>query len=1455
MLLGNGNGTLKAPAPIPTNLNPTAVAIGDLTGDGKPDIVVSTSLQAVILLGDGNGSFQAPQIVGIGYNPTTVALGDLNGDGNLDLVLPNVAHGRVLLGNGNGTFQAAQQFGAGSPNQSVAIGDVNGDGKPDLVLATPNYNAVGVLLGNGNGTFQAEQTFATGVGPQSVVLGDFTGNGNLDIAVADNGVGAVSVLLGNGNGTFQAQQTYTTGISPDSVAVGDLTGDGELDLAVANSGNNTVSVLLGNGNGTFQAQQTFATGNEPTTVLLGDLNGDGRLDLIAVNKSSNSVSVLLSNGNGSFIGQVYAITTTATTHFAITGLPPEPVAGSTLTFTVEALDQSNNVVPNYTGTVQFDTTDIAAAAVVPADYQFVPADDGVHVFTVGSPLVTAGTQTMTAFDEAVNAIAGSATVTVVAAAASQFVINAPGTVSAMRAFNFTVTALDPYGNKPSGYAGTLHFSSSDSQAVLPADMTLTNDVAVFTAIFKASGSQSITAVDTSNSTVAGTSNAITVIGPATHLAIDALATVSINSVFNFIVTAEDAFGNTAIGYTGTVDFTSSDSQALLPIGTALTNGEGTFSATLKSLGSVTLTATDSGNAAITGSAAILVVTSTLVPWPFVQALNITSVSHPSTGPDTVVYTVTFSEAVTDVTIGDFTLALTGNEIGTVTQLTTVNASVYTVTVSGITGTGTLGLNLVDNGTIHDLAGQGLTQQNAPLAFQPQQTLATGLEPSAVTLGDVNGDGISDIVLADTGSNAVSVLIGNGNGTFQAQQTVARETYALSLSLADVNGDGIPDLVVGSLGTAPVRVLLGNGNGTFQAQQTFGYGVGSSCLAVGDVNGDGNLDIVLNINGYSNGRLLLGNGNGTFQAQQTIAIGNEPDAMALADLTNDGKLDLVIGTYNGMVDALLGNGNGTFQAPQTFASGTTRTSVAIGDVNGDGIPDLVVADYRNNAVSVLLGNGNGTFQAQQYCSTGSVPTSVVLGDFTGDGKPDIAVVNELSGTVSVLLGNGNGTFQTQQTFAVGNTPDSLAVGDFSGDGHPDLVATNRNDNTISVLLNNANGNFTGQVYTSNATHLVVGGTPATTPAGGKATLTVTALDPFNEISYAYTGTVHFSTTDTGFSVLLPADYTFVPRDHGVHVFTGGLTLITPGSQTVTATDTVGSSITGNAVVTVKPVAFVFVGFPTSVEAGAAFLLDVVAQNQAGNTVTGYAGVVHFSSTDPHAQIPTDTTLTGGVGVFAVELRTAGYQTFTATANNGNGTSAVISVGAVAADRLAVSASSRRRNRQPRRVHRHRPRSLRQCRPDLCRNHPLHQQRQRRRIAFRQHAHGRPWRLQRNPGISGQHHHHGDGFGKQHFGCQQPHHRPRPGGHGAVAHTDGFQRHVRQALRSHHAQSMFCAGRRSSCQCRGPRRAWIAGTQFGGGSAARHVVHFRRHLRRAGGRHLYGHPGQRRLRHQGRKRYRA
>ena len=192
-------------------------------------------------------SFAAPRSYPTGSEPGSVAIGDLNGDGKPELVTANGRYETntvsVLANRGDGTFRAQRDYATGLGPNSVAIGDLNGDGKPELATANSRASSVSVLANRGDGTFQAKLDYATGSGPYSIAIGDLNGDGKPELATANPDANTVSVLANRGDGSFQAKLDYATGDYPVSVAIGDLNGDAKPDLVTAHYPN-TVSVLI-----------------------------------------------------------------------------------------------------------------------------------------------------------------------------------------------------------------------------------------------------------------------------------------------------------------------------------------------------------------------------------------------------------------------------------------------------------------------------------------------------------------------------------------------------------------------------------------------------------------------------------------------------------------------------------------------------------------------------------------------------------------------------------------------------------------------------------------------------------------------------------------------------------------------------------------------------------------------------------------------------------------------------------------------------------------------------------------------------------------------------------------------------------------------------------------------------------------------------------------------------------
>ena len=213
---------------------------------------------------------------------------------------------------------------------------------------------------------------------------------------------------------------------------------------------------------------------------------------------------------------------------------------------------------------------------------------------------TAGSWTVSAI---ISGITGTAPLTVNAASAVSFVVSGfTETVTAGTAGSVTVTAKDAYGNTATGYTGTVKITSSDLAAFLPANAGLTGGVGSFSVTLKTVGSQSVTATDTVTSSITGSQSGITVnAAGAASFVVSGFPSPTIAGVAHTVtVTAYDAYGNVATGYAGTVKITSSDSQAVLPANSVLSSGVGSFSVTLKTAGTQSITVTDTVTSSITG---------------------------------------------------------------------------------------------------------------------------------------------------------------------------------------------------------------------------------------------------------------------------------------------------------------------------------------------------------------------------------------------------------------------------------------------------------------------------------------------------------------------------------------------------------------------------------------------------------------------------------------------------------------------------------------------------------------------------------------------------------------------------------------------------------------------------------------------------------------------------------------
>jgi Bacterial Ig-like domain (group 3)/FG-GAP-like repeat len=417
--LGNGDGTFQAATTISLAgffSSTNSVAIGDLNGDGIPDLAVAQSAvggegygAVAILLGNGDGTFQSPREISALVPALAIRIADLNRDGKPDLVVGESVGGEVFFGTGDGTFKSNGGLGTfDAASYSVAVADVNKDGWPDILLSDSS-GELELILNNGDGTFAFAVQVSAGLGQVVwwIAAADVNGDGNPDLITA-NQCGkhcqmGVSVILGNGDGTFQPAVEYPAGRADSSgaVALADVNGDGHLDILYTDVG---LAVLLGNGDGTFQQAQSYGSGFHGVAA---DVNGDGRPDVIsalgtgmevAINNTGPhqpSTTALTSDAAPAAPDQVVTYTATITSQYAggVTGsvtftdkgktIGSAPVANNAASISLSYPKTGKHpIVATYSG----DYYSSVSTSPAFAEYiENLPVASATHVTTSGSP--------------------------------------------------------------------------------------------------------------------------------------------------------------------------------------------------------------------------------------------------------------------------------------------------------------------------------------------------------------------------------------------------------------------------------------------------------------------------------------------------------------------------------------------------------------------------------------------------------------------------------------------------------------------------------------------------------------------------------------------------------------------------------------------------------------------------------------------------------------------------------------------------------------------------------------------------------------------------------------------------------------------------------------------------------------------------------------------------------------
>jgi gliding motility-associated-like protein len=443
-------------------------------------------------------------------------------------------------------------------------------------------------------------------------------------------------------------------------------------------------------------------------------------------------------------------------------------------------------------------------------------------------------------------------------------------------------------------------------------------------------------------------------------------------------------------------------------------------------------------------------------------------------------------------------------------------------------------------------------------FNANVEFNTGSSPFSVAVGDLDGDGKSDLALTNYGSNTVSVLRNTGSSgtlSFDAKVDFTTESLPYKVAIGDLDGDGKADLAVANYASNTVSVFRNTGTGSigFAAKVDFTVSL-PYYVAIGDLDGDGMADLVTSNDNNSVSVLRNTGSIGTisFATKVDFAIDSAPFAVAIGDLDGDGRYDIAVPNNTSAKVSVFRNTSSTgtisFAAKVDLTTGNNPTSVAIGDLDLDGKADLVVPNYSSNSVSAFLNtstSGTISFASKVDFTTGALPFFIAIGDLNGDSNADIAITNG-SGQVSVFRNTGStGTigFATGVDFLTGSNPREVAIGDFDGDGKADLATSNISSNTVSILSNNP-------VFSPTITSF----TPTSGSIGTTVTITGTNFDAIpanNMVAFNGTTAVVTASTATSITTTVPAGAT-----------TGKISVTVGGNTATSITDftVIGNFIT-------------------------------------------------------------------------------------------------------------------------------------------------------------------------------------------------------------------------------------------------------------------------------------------------------
>lgn len=1133
-----------------------AIASGDIDGDGKPDMISTCVADATISIfrnisSPGNINFASKIDIGTGNAPFGVAIGDIDGDGKSDIVTLNttsqtISVFRNISSPGSISFAAKIDFSTLLSPEEITLGDFDGDGKTDIAFTNNLSNSISVYRNastSGNVSLASRIDYPCGSGnePYGISVGDLDNDSKLDLAVVfNNAAGGGAQLFRNlsvsGTISFAFNYNILTGASSSTcyhAGINDINGDGKLDIALSVVGASTGMAKVFQNNSTtgtfsFSSANNFFASFAPYGIMLGDLEGDGRPDLAISEFTLEKISVFknrcgypnISFFSPSTAGTNSSITINGSNFIGVTsvtfgGIPAASfsvINATTITAIVGSGASGDVVVTTSVGSGSLSGFIFSAP---PTITSFTPI-----IGFAGTTVTITGTN-----------FTGTTAVSFGGTAASSYTIVNPTTISAVVGAGATgsVSVTNPLGT------GSL---AGFTYAPIPVIFSFTPTSAATGTIVTISGQNftgttaiSFGGVAATSFTVVNTNTITAVVGDGATGSV--MVTNAFGSTqetgFSYIPPPViSSFSPTSAGTGATVVISGSNFNNVTFVKFGVINA-----ASYNVINSTTINAVVGGGATGAVSVSAEGGTASLAGFIYIPPPTVTSFNPVTTGTGaTVTITGTNFSGATAVTFGGIPAAFF-----TVVNSTTITAvvgtggsgPVFVVTPAG-TG-GAPGFEYVTIPVINTVSP--LTGPVGTIVTIRGANFGTGVSNNAVYFGGIKGNIIS--------ATANTITVAVPAGAINRPITVSSLTSSLS---------GTSEYSFKITFAGDPNAFDAN---SFAGQMNFAVGIDPKDIDFGDIDGDGKLDIVVsnyNSNFISIFRNTSTAGQISFAAKMDINVGQYVNEAVIYDMNNDGKLDLALARHNvsltgnsDLVILINNSSSGTiaFNAPQTFFTFDPMMQLVAGDLNNDGKPEIAAVcnncGITNGGFAVLFLNtssgGNLGFTATRIYFSTSTPGNTIMNgidlrDLNKDNKQDIMIGATGGGTDALIILKNN-------SFSPGLSFSTIVIGSFFGspyfctvpfaddldaDGIIDVVATNViNIHTGNFNFNRQNDISIGAGVTAD---LNGDGKPEIVCQGTTASNTSDKISVFknssNVFSVSFVAPVHYAGNNTYMKVV-------------------------------------------------------------------------------------------------------------------------------------------------------------------------------------------------------------------------------------------------------------------------------------------------------------------------------------------------